>query len=272
MAKNPAKQLDKLKMKATKYIPIIGGVLSLALAPGAFAQTINGDEPDNSIFYLPNVNLTTLSQNTFTGTVGGIFYTPYYYNTSINWLGYADPTGAPLQINHTVTIWDNNTGSIVTSAVVPAADPLIYDGYAWVQLPSTVNLSYQSYYVIGASVVGGVDPWGDLISNTATDSGNNGQITWNVENGTWSGNANGPFVQAGGGWEFTRGGRYDSSSDYPNEPPGANQTSVQDSIYPAPNMAYNLPIAPVPEPASLSLLGFGAALLLGLRSKSSRNS
>ena len=260
-------------MKATKYIPIIGGVLSLVLAPGAFAQ-VNGDEPDNSILYLPNVNLTTLSQNNFTGTVGGIFYTPYYYNVSFNWLGYADPAGAPLQISHTVTLWDNNTGNVVASAVVPAGDTQIYDGYAWVQLPSTVTLSYQSYYVIGASVVGGVDPWGDLISNpfsnTSPDNGNSGQITWNVENGSWSGDANGPFVQAGGGWEFTRGGRYDSASDYPGEPP--NQTSAQDSIYPAPNMAYDLPIAPAPEPTSVGLVAFGAALLLGLSRKSFRKS
>jgi hypothetical protein len=253
-------------MKAT-YIPIIGAVLSFLLTPGAFAQTINGDEPNNSILYLPNVNLTTLSQNTLTGTVGGIFYTPYYYNTSINWLGYADPTGAPLQINHTVTIWDHSNSNIVVSAVVPAGDTQIYDGYAWVQLASTVKLSYQHYYDIGASVVGGVDQWGDLISNTAPDSGNNGQITWNVESGSWGGSANGPFVQAGSGWEFSRAGVYDSAADYPNMP--SSQTSTQDSIYPAPNMAYNLPI---PEPANLGLLGSAAALLLGFFRKSYRKS
>jgi PEP-CTERM motif len=257
-------------MKATKYIPIIGGVLSLMLAPGAFAQ-VNGDEYDNSILYLPNVNVTTLNQNNFTGTVGGIFYTPYYYNTSINWLGYADPTGAALTISHTVTIWDDGTENIVAQAVVPAGDTQIYDGYAWVQLASTVTLSYQSYYAIGATVVGGVDSWGDLISNSAPDNGNSGQITWNVENGTWGGSANGPFVQAGSGWEFSRVGAYTSGSNDPDDSSeGGNRTSVQDSIYAAPNMAYDLPITPVPEPASLGLVAFGATLFAGLSRKSYR--
>ncbi len=262
--KQPKINSDKLINQAmkTKLIPIIiGAVACLALVPAAFAQVVNGDEPDNSMLYLPNVNLATMPQNTFVGTVGGIFYTPYYYNVSVNWLGFADPTGAPLVDNHLVTIWANSTGNIVASAVVPAGDPLIYGGYAWVQIP-TVTLTYQSYYVIGAQVFGDADIWGNLINNTATDNGNNGQITWNVENGSWSGSANGPFVQAGSGWEFSRAGRYDSASDYPNEPPGGNQTSTQDSIYPAPNVAYNLPLV-VPEPASLSIAGVGAALLFG---------
>lgn len=259
-------------MKAIKYIPIVGGVLSLMLAPGAFAQTVNGDEPDNSILYLPNVDLTTL-QNNFTGTVGGIFYTPYYFNTSINWLGYADPTGAPLAISHTVTIWNDGTENIVAQAVVPAGDTQIYDGYAWVQLPSTVTLSYQSYYAIGATVVGGVDPWGDLISNSATDPGNNGQITWNVENGSWSGSANGPMVQAGGGYEFSRVGAYTSGSNDPDDgSEGGARTSAQDSIYSAPNMAYDLPITPAPEPTSLGLVAFGAAFLHRLSRKGYRKS
>jgi len=224
---------------------------------GSFAQ------PNNSMLYQPNVNLTTMSQNTFVGTVGGIFYTPYYYNVTINWLGYADPTGAPLVDSHLVTIWANTPvngvySNIVASATVPSgtAAPL-YNGYRWVQI-SPVTLTYQSYYVIGAQT-DGVDLWGDLISNTATDNGNNGQITWNVVNGSWSGDPNSPMVQAGGGWEGTRAGRYDSSANYPMEPP--NQVG-SDSIYPAPNMAYNLPI---PEPASFGLLGLGATLGLLLR-------
>jgi hypothetical protein len=255
--KNQKRKTNKYMKK--KLILIIWAVMCLALAPAAVAQVVNGDEPNNSMLYLPNVNLATLTQNSFVGTVGGIFYTPYYYNVSINWLGFADPTGAALVDNHQVTIWNHSTGSIVASAVVPAGDPLIYDGYAWVKLPSTVTLTYQHYYDIGAQVFNDADIWGNLINNTATDPGNNGQITWNVENGSWSGTANGPMVQAGGGYEFSRAGVYDSAGNYPNMPP--NQTSTTDSIYPAPNMAYNLPI---PEPASLSIAGIGAALLFGL--------
>jgi hypothetical protein len=238
-----------------KSLLIIGGVLMcLAFASATFAQTVNGDEPDNSMLYLPNVNLTTLSQNNFTGVVGGIFYTPYYYNVSVNYLGYADPTGAALTDSHTVTLWDSG-GNVVASAVVPSGAPaLLENGYAWVQLSSTVTLSYQSYYEIGATVVGGVDSWGDLISNSSPDNGNNGQITWNVESGSWSGSAYGPFVQAGSGYEFSRDGQYGAT-----QLPGS-QTSVQDSIYPAPNAAYNV----VPEPTTLSVAGVGAALLFGL--------
>jgi len=247
-------------MKQTPLLTIGLAVLGLWAPSPSFAQYT---QPNNSMLYQPNVNLTTMNQNTFVGTVGGIFYTPYYYNVTINWLGYADPTGAALVDSHLVTIWANTPvngvySNIVASATVPSgtAAPL-YNGYRWVQI-SPVTLTYQSFYVIGAQT-DGVDLWGDLISNTATDNGNNGQITWNVVNGSWSGDPNSPMVQAGSGYEGYRAGRYDSSSNYPMEPP--NQVGT-DSIYPAPNMAYNLPI---PEPASLGLLGLGATLGLLLR-------
>lgn len=233
-----------------KLIPILGAMVCLALAPATFAQ------PDNSMLYQPNVDLTTLNQNGFTGVVGGIFYTPYFYNVNVNYLGYADPTGAPLVDSHTVTLWDSS-GNAVASAVVPAgtAAPL-YNGYRWAQLPSTVTLTYQNYYEIGATVTGGVDSWGDLIVNNSPDPGNNGQITWNVVNGSWSGDPNSPFVQAGSGWEFTRAGQYGATAL-----PGS-QTSAQDSIYPAPNAAYNLPL--VPEPTTLSIAGLGGVVLFRL--------
>lgn len=244
-AKNQQRQTNKQHMK--KKLPLIigGAMMCLALAPAAFAQTTDG-----SVLYTPSVNLSSLSQNSFVGTVGGIFLTSYSYYPEVNYLGYADPTGAPLVNSHLVTLWDNSTQSIIASATVPAgtAAPLV-DGYRWVQLSSTVTLNYGSYYVIGAQT-DGVDLWGDLISNNSPDNGNNGQITWNPE-----------YVQLGSGWEFTRAGRYDSAGDYPNEPP--NQTSVQDSIYPAANLGFDV----VPEPASLSIAGVGATLLFGLMLK-----
>jgi hypothetical protein len=259
-------------MKLTNQSTILGAALGLTLAPAAFAQTVNGDQNNNTQLYLPNVSLTGLSQNAFTGIVGGIFYTPYYYNVSANYLGYADPNHAPLATSHTVTIWgaggNSTVGSVVASAVVPAGSPALWaNGYAWVQLPSTVTLSYQSYYDIGATVVGGVDPWGDLIYNNSPDNGNNGQVTWNVENGSLSGSApNGPFVQGSAGYEFTRAGIYDSNtSDAGNPNPSFGQTSQSDSIYPASNVGYNLDFTAVPEPASFVLFGCGAALLLGLK-------
>jgi hypothetical protein len=237
-------------MKKTSLSIIVGVVLCLATIPAAFAQTTDG-----SVLYTPNVDLTTLSQNSFVGTVGGIFLTTYSFYPEVNYLGYADPTGAPLVDSHLVTLWDNSTQGVIASATVPAgtAAPLL-DGYRWVQLPATVTLNYGSYYVIGAQT-DGVDLWGDLIANSAPDNGNNGQITWNPE-----------YVQLGAGWEFTRAGRYDSASDYPGEPP--NQTSVQDSIYPAANLGFDLAI--VPEPTTLGLFGMGTAMLFGFARKQKR--
>lgn len=234
-------------MKQYKLLCV--SVLCMALASTIHAQTA----PD-SVLYTPNVDLTTLTQNTFTGTVGGIFLTTYSYYPEVNYLGYADPTGAALVDSHVVTLWDNNPSgggspTVLASATVPAGTPSLFlDGYDWVQLSSTVQLTYGHYYVIGASVVDGVDTWGDLINNTAPDNGSNGDINWNSQ-----------YVQLGSGWEGTRAGRYDSASDYPNEL--ANQTSESDSIYPAANLGYDL--QPVPEPGTLGIAAIGAALLFG---------
>jgi hypothetical protein len=209
--------------------------------PSSFGQTTPG-----SILYTPNVNLTTGAQNTFTGTVGGIFLTTYSLYPQVNWLGYYDANGDGLANSHLVTLWDNGTQAILASATVPAgtAAPLI-NGYRWVQLSSTLTLNYGSYYVIGAKT-DGVDLWGDMIANNSPDNGNNGQISWNSD-----------YVQLGSGWEFTRAGRYDLAGNYPAEPP--NQAG-SDAIYPVANLGFN--VATVPEPSSLCLVGLGAMVLL----------
>ncbi|HKW29532.1 MAG TPA: hypothetical protein VJT54_09360, partial [Verrucomicrobiae bacterium] len=74
----------------TKLIPIMGAVC-LALTPAALGQTAPG-----SVLFTPNVDLSTLAQNSFVGYVGGIFLSTYSYYPEVNCLGYADPTGAPL--------------------------------------------------------------------------------------------------------------------------------------------------------------------------------
>jgi hypothetical protein len=251
-----------------KLILTIGAAMCFAFAPRTFAQyDVNGSSsptpPNNSILYQPNVNLTSLSQNGFTGVVGGVFLTPFFFDTAVNYLGYADPTDAPLSISHTVSIWDGS-GNVLASAVVPSGAPTLWtSGYAWVPLSSTVTLQFNTFLYIGATVVGGVDPWGDLINNTATDNGNNGQITWNVVNGTWTGDVNGPEVQAGSGYEFSRAGQFGNTAL-----PGT-QTSTQDSIYPAPNFGFN--VVPAPEPGSVALISVGAALFAGLALKRKAN-
>jgi hypothetical protein len=237
----PDQNSNKNQMKPTILSSIIVAAVCFASGVTAPAQTA-----DNSVLYAPNVNLSSLTQNGFVGTVGGIFLTTYSYYPQVNWLGYADPTGSALVDSHVVSLWDNSTGQIIASATVPAgtAAPLV-DGYRWVQLASTVQLNYGSYYVIGAQT-DGVDTWGDFLSNNSPDNGNNGQISWDSQ-----------YVQLGSGWEFTRAGRYDSAANYPAEP--ANQ-SGSDAIYPAANLGYNLSIAP--EPGYLSLLGLGAGAFL----------
>ena len=245
---------------------MIAVVLCLAAVPAALAQ-VNNDENDNSMLYQPNVNLSSLNQNGFSGIVGGQILTPYYFNASVNYLGYADPNDVALVDSHTVTLWDSS-GNVVASGVVSAGTPTFWEnGYAWVAIP-TVTLTYNSYYVVGATVVGGVDNWGDLIANSSPDSGNNGQITWNVSPNGYGpynyGQGYGPFVQATPGYEFSRMGMYDySASDAGNSvnPSEFNYTSAQDSIYSAPNLGYNLQL--VPEPATLSIAGAGMALLFG---------
>ena len=276
---HPTNQTNQA-IKRGKIIPVIGALLGLALAPGAFAQ-VNGDQNDNSMLYQPNVALTSLSQNQFSGIVGGQIITPYFYNVSVNYLGYADPTGAALTSSHTITIWGGPAnwpgggnyaanGAVIASATVAAGTPTLWaNGYAWVQIP-TVTLSFQSVYNVGATVVAGQDNWGNLLVNTDTsgnpDPYNNGQISWNV-NPNGPSRTYGPFIQADNGSQYTayNQGIYDfNTSDAGNPNPSFN-IAGPDSIYSAVNLGYNLTFSPVPEPGTLSLAALGAALLLGFR-------
>ena len=232
-------------MKRSSFSIAIAATLCFAVNLSSFAQTTPG-----STLYTPNVNLAAGAQNTFAGTVGGIFLTTYSFYPQVNWLGYYDENGDGLANSHLVTLWDNNTQTILASATVPAgtAAPLV-NGYRWVQLSSTVTLNYGSYYVIGAQT-DGVDLWGDIIVNNSPDNGNNGQITWNSD-----------YVQLGSGWEFTRAGRYDFSGNYPAEPP--NQVG-SDAIYPVANLGFD-----VPEPTMWAFFGLSAATVFITKRKRS---
>jgi PEP-CTERM motif len=232
-------------MKRASCLSLVGAVLCLTITPAAFGQ-MSG----NNILYTPAVDLSSGPQNTYVGTVGGIFLTTYNNWPYVNWLGYYDQNGDGLANSHEISLWytggaGGSTPTEVAHVTVPAgtAAPLV-DGYRWVQLPSTVGLWYGSWYTLAAQT-DGVDTWGDLISN----SGGPTQITWDPQ-------------YVGGEDGTTRAGRYDTSASWPNPP--SNQTSASDSIYPVANMAYELVI---PEPTTLSLFGLGGALLFGLGRK-----
>jgi len=146
--------------------------------------------------------------------------------------------------SHVVSLWDNSAGNTLLATVtVPAGTvaPLV-DGFRWVQLPSTVNLTYNNYYIIDAQV-DNVDTWGDLITGDP-------QVSFS-----------GQYANLDSGYEFSRAGRYGNIVD--GAPP--NQAGGSDAIYPAANMGFN--VVPAPEPSTLALLGIGAGMLLGIARK-----
>src|SRR2546422_9554426 len=122
-------------MKRTTFLNLLAATLCFAFTPATFAQTTSG-----SMLFAPNIDLSSGPQNTFVGTVGGIFLTTYSFYPQVNWLGYYDQNGDGLANSHLVTLWDNSTQSIIASATVPAgtAAPLV-NGYRWAPLSSTVT-------------------------------------------------------------------------------------------------------------------------------------
>jgi hypothetical protein len=223
---------------------IIGAVVCLAVTPAAFAQTANG-----SMLLNPTVNLSTGTQNGHVGQAGGVFLTTYSYWPYVDWLGYYDKDGDGLANSHQVALWrvggTGGSGSAPDALVtIPAgtAAPL-YNGYRWVQLPSTLGLWYGTWYTLSAQT-DGVDTWGDMISG--------GQAGWSTQ-----------YVDTTAGNEWQRAGRYDTSASWPNSP--ANQVG-SDAIYPVVNMGYNLPIV-VPEPGSIALLTLGALAVFARRAR-----
>src|SRR5690242_7542820 len=101
-------------MKTIPSLLALTAALGVALSFPVLAQTTPG-----SMLYTPNVNLDTGSQNTYAGTVGGIFLTTYSFNPQVNWLGYYDHNGDGLTSSHLITLWDNSTQTIIASATVP---------------------------------------------------------------------------------------------------------------------------------------------------------
>lgn len=225
-------------MKTKSLSIVVGTALCLVTTSTVFSQTLDG-----STLFSPNIDLSSGTQNGYVGYIGGIFLTSYNYYPQVNYLGYYDEGGDGLANSHTVSLWDASNGNALLATVtVPAgtAAPLV-DGFRWVELSSTVNMTYNNYYIIDA-YADGVDTWGDL--TVAPDVSFSGQ-----------------YANLDSGYEFSRAGRYDSV-----EPP-ANQAGGQDEIYPAANLGYN--IVSVPEPAGVSLVAGGLAVILFMRRRKS---
>ena len=110
-----------------KTIPFLAALAAaIALPFSATAQTSSG-----SMLYTPTGNLSSGPQNTFAGTVGGVFLTTYSYWPNVNWLGYYDKDGDGLANSHQVALWGGNN-NLLASVTVPAgtAAPLV-NGYRW---------------------------------------------------------------------------------------------------------------------------------------------
>lgn len=219
-------------MKITT-ITTVATVLSLAIAPAALAQ-MSG----NNMLFKPTVDLSSGTQNSHVGVVGGVFLSTYSTWPTVNWFGYYDKDGDGLANSHDVSLWiqggaGGSSATPVATVTIPAgtAAPLV-NGYRWVQLPSDLGMWYGSWYVLAATT-DGVDTWGDLLDADA------GQLTWDAD-----------YVGSNDAW--TRAGRYDWPWTWPNPPSGQ---SGDNAIYPVANMGYNIV---VPEPTSLTLLGLGA--------------
>ena len=196
----------------TKSILIAVAIAScLAMVPAAFAQT------DGSTLFTLNVDLSTLSQNDYVGYVGSQFLSAGGGSgEQVNYLGFYDAGGDGLTESHTIALWETgwngqSSRGLLAEITVPAGTsaPLI-DGYRWVELPSTITLVPNEYYLLNASV-DGVDQWGDVISGS--------QITWDSQ-----------YVPTDPGYDFTKAGIYGNSI------PAYSQNGGSDSIDPAANL------------------------------------
>jgi hypothetical protein len=172
------------------------------------------------------------------------FYTPAGTGSTINALGFWDPTGTGLASSHTVDLYgyNGNNYSLLASATVQAGtvDPLI-DGYRWASI-STLSLpdigQGADYYIILASQGGG-DNWTDWTSG----------LSMNPAIGTVTGN--GALIASNSGQNL---------GDSPaNLGVGGNQGAA--NPYGGANLAF---LEPVPEPATFALVGAGVAMLMTL--------
>lgn len=178
------------------------------------------------------------------------FYVPAGVGTTINALGFWDPTGDGLQNNTLVALYQysgsGNAYNLMTYATIPADSPqLNYDGYDWVSIPMTFlpdNGQGGDYYDIFAAPLGG-DVWTTM---------NTGNPTLNSAIGTFAGGA---LVDNNSGENIS-----------PIPPGSLSYVDGDNGVgFGGPNLGYFA--TPVPEPGVCAVLGSGLATLLVVRRK-----
>ena len=216
---------------------ILTTVTAFTLNHAAIGQTIFGvGEPTG-----------TIRHDNYVHGAGFEFYTPSGTGTAINSLGYWDQGGDGLMADHTVSIYayagSGSAYNLLATVTIPAGTGnTLLGGYRWASIGNIIlpdNGQNGGYYAILASH-SSLDPWTDGIG---------GSPILNPLIGTISGYG---LIDELSGQTIT-------------------QTSVNlvgngnpASVYGGANLAF---IEPVPEPATCSLLGAAAMLLIAGRTK-----
>ena len=231
-----------MKNVKIKHLVVCAAGVVLTLNTVVMAQTLALNEAPPG----------TVRTDAYQWGAGFGFYVPEGVGTTINALGFWDPTGEGLQNNTLVALYSYASGSsynLVTYAVIPAASPdLNYDGYDWVSVPTTFladNGQGGDYYDIFAAPLGG-DEWTTM---------NTGNPTLNPAIGTYAG---GCLVDNNSGENI--------SPTPPSNLADVDSNGGADSAgFGGANLGY-FP-TPVPEPGVGAILGGGLAMLLAVRRK-----
>jgi len=148
------------------------------------------------MLFNPNIDLQP-DLKRLCGYVGCQFLSAGGPGEAVNYLGFYDAGGDGLANSHTLALWEtgwngqSSRGLLAEVTVAAGTSAPLVDGYRWVQLPSTISLVGNEYYLLNASV-DGVDNWGDSIGGS--------QITWNSQ-----------YVPTDPGYNFSRQGVYGDS-------------------------------------------------------------
>lgn len=181
----------------------------------------------------------TGNRNNYTGEVGFSFQPQQdLLIGALGWGVNPNFNSGNLLASHTISLWDDNTTTLLTQVTVNNASPRDANDYAYELLSSPYSLSAGGQYVLTASVTSGDgDPWFNL-GGTAGDS------PMPLVEGTHTNSALADIL----------GPRYQSGiGNFPSQGNNVDGTS-----YSAPTFFLVEPVLS-PEPTSLVLMGLGIA-------------